>query len=190
MNASKRATGLHDLICRMLRGNHLEKMSKSQLEYYTYQAGVALHNIPLVIADGSDLTNDQFEWVNRLDPSAKPGQWGDWCKLLADSFDQTLPHEPKIPIVNFLETKAAHGAVKKMTNLDFLVLIMLCVVLAVIQQIDGVEEWFMSKVSDDFFWAGIYKAFPVLVFIFYFIGAATDAGLRANKMRRNKKNQI
>ena len=58
------------------------------------------------------------------------------------------------------------------TNLDFIILTGLCFVFYAVQQIPAIDLWFMKKIEDtSFFWFGIYKAFPVLFFIFYLLGA-------------------
>lgn len=102
MDKDVRAKSLHDLICHMLRGGHVNKLNHDDLRDYIYSAGVALHNLPSAVLTGADISVFELNQINRLDPSAKPGEWGYWCKKIADDFHQELPSSPDPKYRNFL----------------------------------------------------------------------------------------
>lgn len=89
-----RAEAVHDLICNMLRGPHIRKMSAEDLAAYVYKAGVALHNLPFMIIDPNvsyrPMDHCLLQEINALDPDALPGQWGQWAQELAGGFGITL----------------------------------------------------------------------------------------------------
>lgn len=89
-----KAQAVHDLVCDMLRGHHVQFMPEEELRAYTYNAGVALHNLPGCIARDNSLSIYQLEEINRLDPSTRGDGWGDWARRLAAGFGQSLPEKP------------------------------------------------------------------------------------------------
>lgn len=103
---------LHNLICQMLRGGQINNLDSDAIKTYIYNAGVALHNLPLSIANGSDITIYEFNQVNQLDPTATPGEWGDWCKMIASDFQQQLPSKPDPTHINFFNKKSKKNILK------------------------------------------------------------------------------
>jgi len=89
-----KAKGLHDLICDMLRGVHVNNMSRAALAEFTYKAGAALHNTPLNLVNDEKLSTRQLIDINKLDPSGANNKWGDWVKQITIAFDQELTASP------------------------------------------------------------------------------------------------
>jgi hypothetical protein len=89
-----RAVAIQELICDMLRGPHVLRISGADLPTYIYKAGVALHNLPITAASGEILNEYQLQQINDLDPSAEAGKWGAWARRLAEAFGQSLPPAP------------------------------------------------------------------------------------------------
>lgn len=141
MSSERKAQALHDLICRVLRGGHVNNLDGSALKGYIYSAGVALHNLPLAIAQNADITVFEFQQINRLDPSAKDGEWGDWCKIIAAEFQQELPHTPDPTYKNFFHQKG----IKQLTKKVLIVSVLLNLILGIFfaqhsGKIEGLSE--------------------------------------------------
>lgn len=88
------------LICDMLRSSHFQMMNEDQMRIYTYQAGVALHNIPINIANGQILHTSQLINIDRLDPSSTSYKWGEWISRYAAKTNQVLPDKESLPPAN------------------------------------------------------------------------------------------
>lgn len=95
MDIYKKAEGLEYLICEMLRGEHVRHIKESELAEFVHRAGIAIHNIPMNIVANTQLTREQFNDINDLDPSGSNDKWGHWTEELAVSFGQTLPEKAK-----------------------------------------------------------------------------------------------
>lgn len=92
LKVHNKAMGLHDLMVRMLRDEGLlRKLTHEKLVSYCYNVGVALHNIPFAIHPSGKLETSLLVEINAIDPSAAPGVWGDWVKLIVEKFEQELP---------------------------------------------------------------------------------------------------
>lgn len=91
VNARSKAAALERLICEMLRGTHTRSMSQQQLALYVQEAGVALHNLPYLLA-GEELREEQLDAIDRLDPNrGSDGQRGPWAAALATAFGFDRP---------------------------------------------------------------------------------------------------
>lgn len=91
--SNAKAKAIHDLICKMLRGPHIRNIAGADLPAYTYKAGLALHNLPFVLAGEQPLTVAHLRDINALDPdlAAASGNWGPWASELAEAFGLELP---------------------------------------------------------------------------------------------------
>lgn len=91
---------MQTLICDMLRSSHFHMLSKDEMRIYIYQVGVALHNIPINIANRQILYTSQLSDIDRLDPSSTKYKWGEWVSRYASKTNQVLPEKKSIPATN------------------------------------------------------------------------------------------
>ena len=89
---TRKAQAVHDLICAMLRGQHLRQIAGADLAHYTNKAGLALHNLPMwIIQENAPLDIPQLQDIDELDPDGGNGQWGPWVSKLCGDIGQPLP---------------------------------------------------------------------------------------------------
>ncbi|AOV18715.1 hypothetical protein BJI67_15840 (plasmid) [Acidihalobacter aeolianus] len=91
MLPSSRQITMENLICDMLRGQHIRSMSADDTKRYIYLAGAALHTLPFSERGRVEITEEQFRQIDALDPNAPLGRWGPWVEDLAKGFDLDLP---------------------------------------------------------------------------------------------------
>jgi len=89
-----KAEALQALITYMLRGVHTYEMDKEELQVYVQRAGIALHNLPLLISKNQRISGENFSEINGLDPSGSDNKWGEWCVELSRCLDMPLPPKP------------------------------------------------------------------------------------------------
>lgn len=111
---------LQSLICDMLRSSHFQMMNEDQMKIYIYQAGCALHNIPINIANGQLLYTSQIINIDRLDPSSTSYKWGEWVSRYAAKTNQVLPDKKSILPTNVhlpYEGNAKKSTIPRLNNI-------------------------------------------------------------------------
>ena len=82
---------LEQLICDMLRSTPYLNITRDQSQYYSYQVGLALHNLPHYLRTDNAIPDYELTIINTLDPTGSETKWGDWVTKLYLNLGNQLP---------------------------------------------------------------------------------------------------
>lgn len=80
-----------NLCCHLLRGPHCKMMNQEQLALFVEHAGIALHNLPLMLQNNEPMHYQLLSDIDKLDPKFFPEQWGTLVTNFMVDLNQTLP---------------------------------------------------------------------------------------------------